>query len=520
MATPRVDVAIVGMGPVGAAAALFLAHEGLSVAIVEKAPDVYDLPRAVALDGEIVRAFQRVGLGDPLAGILQAIRPGERAGFANARREWLFGQELAPFGRNGWQPISMFDQPQLEQFLRQALHPYPHCTVHLGEEVLETRQAPDRVEVRTSRRTLHADWLIACDGAASPTRKALGIGWQDLGYDHQWLVVDVTLRSGATLPAETLQVCDPARLTTYVGTRDPFRRWEFKLNPGESTEEMLRDEVIQALIDPWLSRQDYSLRRKAVYQFHAATADRWRQGRIFLAGDAAHQTPPFLGQGLNAGMRDAVNLAWKLALVQRRLCDPALLDAYQAERLPHAQDLVEWAVSLGQLMEHLAATEAAERNGHAPPPVPPRKQASGYGQGREAPPLRAGVLMCDQVSDHGSTGYLFCQPIVSSGDGNDVRLDDLLGPGFALVTRGGLPDLCSDSHEIMARLSMRHCNLAGLELRKGRLDPLLDHADAAVVRPDRYVFGHTTADVGIDDLLRSLATQLGLTRDPALPPEP
>ncbi|MEZ5557076.1 MAG: bifunctional 3-(3-hydroxy-phenyl)propionate/3-hydroxycinnamic acid hydroxylase [Pseudomonadales bacterium] len=506
----RFDVAIVGMGPVGAGAALFLAHEGLSVAVIEKTTQVYELPRAVALDGEIVREFQRIGLGDELADVLQRVRPGERAGFANSRREWLFGQQLVPFGRNGWQPISMFDQPELEGFLRRALGRYPNCSVFLGEEVLGTRQSARAVELTTSRQVIEADWLIACDGAASPTRRSLGIGWKDLGYDHEWLVVDITLNPGVELQPETLQVCDPSRITTYVGTKDPFRRWEFKLNPGESAEDLLRDEVIEELIAPWLRPQDYVLRRKAVYKFHAATADRWRDGRIFIAGDAAHQTPPFLGQGLNAGMRDVVNLAWKLALVQRGVCGAELLDSYQAERMPHAQDLVEWAVSLGQLMEHLAATEAAERNGTAPPELPPQRRASGYGQGREAPPLRAGVLMVDQVSNEGSTGYLFCQPVVASDSGSALRLDELLGPGFALVARDELPVLSDASRSIMDRLGGRQCTLADLRIEQGRLDPLFDDATVAIVRPDRYVFGHSTPDTTVEDLLKSLADKLTL----------
>ncbi|MGE0622054.1 MAG: bifunctional 3-(3-hydroxy-phenyl)propionate/3-hydroxycinnamic acid hydroxylase [Pseudomonadales bacterium] len=510
MARPRFDVAVVGMGPVGAGVALFLAHQGLSVAVFDKAADVYELPRAVALDGEIVRAFQGIGLGDALTQVLQAVRPGERAGFTNSRREWLFGQQLVPFGRNGWQPVSMFDQPELERFMRGRLAGYPNCYVFLAEEVLETRQSPDEVTLTTTRQVIDADWLIACDGAASPIRKALDIGWQDLGYDHDWLVVDVTLNPGATLKPETLQVCDPGRLVTYVGTKEPFRRWEFKLNPGETAQDLLKDDVIGRLIDPWLPRQAYRLRRKAVYQFHAATADRWREGRIFIAGDAAHQTPPFLGQGLNAGMRDAANLAWKLALVQRGVCGSGLLDSYQAERMPHAQDLVEWAVSLGQLMEHLAAAEAAGQRGEAPPVLPARKQASGYGQGREAPPLRDGVLMRDQVSDEGSTGYLFCQPIVSSTTQTPVRLDELLGPGFSLVTSGDLPVLSDASRSIMARLEMRHFTLAGLTPEQGRFDPLFEQADVAIVRPDRYVFGHTTAETTADDLLGALAARLSL----------
>lgn len=508
--TPKhFDVAIVGMGPVGAAAALFLAHEGLNVVVFEKGNEVYQLPRAVALDGEIVRAFQKIGLGDELNTILQQVRPGERAGFTNSKREWLFGQELVPFGRNGWQPISMFDQPQLEQFIRGALSNCYNCAIYLGEAVREFNDLGNKVEITSSARTISADWLIACDGAASHTRKQLNIGWQDLGYDHEWLVVDVTLNPGAELQPETLQVCDPERLVTYVGTIDPFRRWEFKLKDGETAEDLLQDTVIEQLIEPWLSPDQYTLRRKAVYQFHAATADQWRVGRVFLAGDAAHQTPPFLGQGLNAGMRDIVNLSWKLGLVQRGVCQESLLDTYEAERSPHAQDLVEWAVSLGQLMEHLAATEAAQTLGQPAPELPPQKQASGYGQGREAPPLRRGAITLDQVSNEGSTGYLFCQPIIETPTGSD-KLDSKLGSGFALVSRTGFPPLSEQSQNILAALNIELVCLSNVKTKQGHFDPLFEQADAAVIRPDRYVFGHTSDQLTVDDLLENLATSLAL----------
>jgi 3-(3-hydroxy-phenyl)propionate hydroxylase len=512
MSLQKVDVAIIGMGPVGAAAALFLAHEGLSVVVFEKSEEVYDLPRAVALDGEIVRAFQRIGLGEELDAILQSVRPGERAGFANSKHEWLFGQQMKDFGRNGWQPMSMFDQPELERYLRSKLAAYTNITVYLGEEVDEFSEEGDCIVISSKQRTVHADWMLACDGAASPTRKALGIGWQDLGYDHEWLVVDVTLNDGCELQPETVQVCDPLRLSTYVGSKDPFRRWEFKLNPGETAEDVTQDGFITEMISPWLPPEAYTIRRKAVYQFHAATANQWQKGRVFIAGDAAHQTPPFLGQGLNAGMRDVINFAWKLALVKREICDPTLLSAYSDERVPHAQDLVDWAVSLGQLMEHLAETEVAAQRGEPAPELPSQKQASGYGQGREAPPLRQGVIVVDQVSNEGSTGYLFCQPEVSvAGDGATFKLDRELGQGFALVTRLSNLKLNEESKTTMQKLNMSVCDISQYEPVRGHHDQLFADADAAIIRPDRYVFGHTTAEMGADDLIKSLAVQLSLS---------
>ncbi len=515
------DVAVVGLGPSGATAALLFAEAGLTVAVFERDREVYPLPRAVAMDGEVVRAFQRIGRGEALAGLLQPTRPGSRAGFANARREWLFGQPFVPFGANGWPPTSMFDQPEIDAYLRDAVVAHPRITPFIGHEVASWEDVGDQVLLRArvvdggAETELTARYLIACDGAASGIRRGLDIGWHDLGYDHEWLVVDVVVKPGHQLGEDTLQVCDPDRLTTFVVTKDPFRRWEFKLNPGETREEMLQPEKIQALLDTWTPRETYEIRRSAVYQFHAATADSWRRGRVLLAGDAAHQTPPFLGQGMNAGLRDVINLAWKLPLVIAGTADQALLDTYEAERSAHARDLVQWAVAIGQLMEHMAAVEAAERRGEPPPEVPPSARASGYGQGREAPPLRDGVVMVEQVSDEGSTGYLFRQPMVRDREGREFLLDERLGDGFAIVARTAVDlEVNAQSRELIERLGMVATTLEGLEACRGHFDPLFESAAAAVVRPDRYVFGHvmeSAADaLSLDGLLDALRVKLTL----------
>ena len=491
---------------------------GLTVAVIERDAEVYKLPRAVALDGEIIRGFQRLGLGEEVASLLQPIRPGERVGFGNSKREWLFKQTPSPFSSSGWQSLNMFDQPELEGYLRETALAEAGVTAHIGAEATALTDEGDHVVIdgqpleSGEAFRLAARYLVGCDGASSFVRRSIGSSWHDLGYDHDWLVVDIVTHPGHPLDRNTMQVCDPDRLSTYVRTKDPYRRWEFKLNPGETWEEMLEPKRIESLIDPWAARGTYDIRRAAVYQFHAAVADQWRRGNIFIAGDAAHQTPPFLGQGMNAGMRDAINLAWKLPLVMSGEADPALLHSYQAERHAHATDLVDWAVAIGQLMEHLAAVEATERNGEAPPEVPAKQQSSGYGQGREMPPLRDGVIMLDQLSDSGSTGYLFSQPMVRDATGREFRLDDALGPGFAVVARNrNALKISPTSEAVLSRLNARRIALDGLDVTRGKIDRLFGEADAAIVRPDRYVFGHTDKSHGLDDLIAQLAHLLHLT---------
>ena len=237
MTNPQYDVAIIGLGPVGATAAILFAEAGLNVVVIERDMEVYKLPRAVNLDGEIVRAFQSIGRADEVDALLQTVRPGDRGGFANSKREWMFGTNFKDFGSNGWQPNNMFDQPELESYLRKNAEEHPNVTAFIGMEACSFQDGTTAVDILVKNMQqpqedhfrVRARYLLACDGAASPTRKALGIEWHDLGYDHEWLVVDVTTFPGHTLTNDTVQVCDPDRISTYVATKDPYRRWEFKL---------------------------------------------------------------------------------------------------------------------------------------------------------------------------------------------------------------------------------------------------------------------------------------------------
>jgi 3-(3-hydroxy-phenyl)propionate hydroxylase len=302
----------------------------------------------------------------------------------------------------------------------------------------------------------------------------------------------------------TMQVCDPARLITYICGKDLYRRWEFRLLPGETREDLSRPEVVRALVEQWIPAGSYEMRRAVVYQFHAATAGRWRDGRIFLAGDAAHQTPPFLGQGLNAGFRDASNLAWKMPLVASGAAPDSLLDSYEAERDAHAHELVDWAVAVGRLMEALADGEAGRASG----PPPDDLMRSGYGQGRTAPPLRDGLVMTGQVSDLGVTGYLFSQPFVAGPDGREQRFDDILGPGFAVVGRDAASlAMGAENAAWLASIGARLVDLSAWKVLRGHADRLFGAHAAAVVRPDRYVHGVVDADHSLDDLVRTLRMQ-------------
>ncbi|MCP5057996.1 MAG: bifunctional 3-(3-hydroxy-phenyl)propionate/3-hydroxycinnamic acid hydroxylase [bacterium] len=509
------DVSIVGYGPVAALTALNLARAGLRISIHERSKEALELPRAVGLDGESVRSFQRIGLAEEIDALLQPPRNKDEVWFANSKHEKIFGIEIPPGeGHHGWRDMAFFDQPDLEAELRRLVGAEAGIDVFLGEEAVGIEQSDDRVIVSLrdveadSVRRLTSSYLLGCDGAASFVRNHAKIEWTSLGYDQDWLVVDITTAPTNDLPMATMQVCDPERIHTYICVKDPNRRWEFQLVPGETREEMSKPERIDALLSSWLPRDQYEIRRAVVYQFHAATANRWRDGRVLLAGDAAHQTPPFLGQGLNAGFRDAMNLGWKLPLVLSGVCDDRLLDSYFDERDAHARDLVEWAVGIGKLMETLAAQEAGKPNPH-----PDSSQSDGYGQGRTAPPLRSGVLMMEQTKAGAPIGSHLRQPIVRSAAGDFVLFDELLGSGFAAVGRARADlELGPEAEGIAKRLSMRFVALDEIEAFKEGSGPdlVFGTSPAVIVRPDRVIFGVVDADTTLDDLVAALGKKLAL----------
>ncbi len=506
----KVDVAIIGYGPVGALTALCLADAGLEVLILEKSAVPIELPRAVGLDGQTLRAFQRLGLAQEVQALCQPPREPNRIAFVNSRHEELLGLDLPPIGPNGWTEILMFDQPELEAELRRLVAARPGIEVRLGQEVTALDQDADGVTIQSrsaeGEDEHRASFAIGCDGASSFVRQARGIGWESLDYDQDWLVVDIIQGPDADLPLTTMQICDPDRLTSYICVKDPNRRWEFQLLPGETREEMLAPERIRALLDPWAAPEFYEIRRAAVYQFHAATAETMQVGRVLLAGDSAHQTPPFLGQGLNSGFRDAASLGWRLPRILSGRCGDELLSDYTVERLQHSRDLVDRAVGVGQLMETLAAREAGLPDPHADAADRAAPSSDGL-----VPPLAAGLLVGEQLGEGSPVGRLIRQPTVSAEGGPPTRLDSLLGNGFALVGRKAADlELGAEARRVAERLELRSLSLESVEEVEGARDRLFDAHPAALVRPDRYVYGVVDDRFDADALLTGLAERIAL----------
>lgn len=344
--SPPFDVAVIGLGPVGAALAALLGGRGLRVLALEKDTGPHSLPRAAHLDGHALGVLHDAGVsvdGRPLDGFDLVDRRG---------RLLLRGRpkETPP---TGFSAGLLIHQPTVERALRQRLADLPNVTVCLGHEVggVDASEASVGIsgEGPDGRFEHRARLVVGCDGARSRVREAVGAALVGSGFDQAWLVVDVLLRRPLDLPDRLLQIADPERPTTYVPFADPRRRWEFRLGPDDDAEAVRQPAAVRDRLAAHVDPDAVAVERAAVYTFHDLVADRWRRGRLVLAGDAAHQMPPFLGQGLGAGLRDVRALAPRLAAV----VGGAPLDrlyAYEAERRPHVEATIRQAVRLGRLV--------------------------------------------------------------------------------------------------------------------------------------------------------------------------
>ena len=359
MSDSHFDVAIIGYGPAGATLANLLGQRGLSVLVLERDAQIYPLPRAIHFDGEVMRVFETAGLRPPVEHIT---RPGNKGMyFNNAQGETLLiraGTDQR--GPHGCATNHYFHQPELETVLREGVRRYPHVQVRTRHEVISIEDGPDFVllQVRDLESGIsgqvQARYVVGCDGARSLTRKAIGTPMIDLGLHQPWLVFDVRLKTHVPgLPDHTVQHCDPARPMTYCNVTGNRRRWEIMLMPGDDTEQLVRPENLWKLVSPWVKPEQADIERAVIYTFHSVIAETWRKGRLFLAGDSAHQTPPFLGQGMCAAIRDASNLAWKLEAVLRGRAHDNLLDTYGTERAPHVRAFIELAVKLGDIIQKI-----------------------------------------------------------------------------------------------------------------------------------------------------------------------
>jgi 3-(3-hydroxy-phenyl)propionate hydroxylase len=509
------QVVVVGHGPSGAIAASLLGDRGIRTLAIDRQLEVYDRPRAIAIDHEILRLLDNLGAAER---VLPYVAPFPASQHFGAKGQLIRRIDMVaePYPL-GYTPSMVFTQPPVEAALREHAAAYDSVEVELGTELLGFTQSTDRVtlHLRNDRgvtRDVTADYVIACDGASSGTRQQLGIAFEDLVFDEPWLVVDLQVNDASLgkLPQTAAQFCDPSRPTTFIIGPGNHRRFEIMLLPGEDPREMETAAQVWRLLARWITPDDATLWRAASYRFHALVAKEWRRGRIFLAGDAAHQQPPFIGQGMCQGIRDVGNLVWKLDRVLRGQSNAKLLDSYGEERGEHVRQLTSRIKAIGHVICERDPDAAAARD--------ERILAEGGGQPRTitrqeiVPRLQTGLLAFPLHAAHGT---LFPQPWIRTAEGRR-RLDSVAGTGWRLVLdmRNEL-ELGPDLQAIMTRLDIRPIRIGPaaddvLTEEDGVLAAWFDRHDcrAAIVRPDHYVFGVASETSALDALLTDLAERL------------
>lgn len=495
-----VDVIIIGYGPVGQYLAYKLGRLGWTSACVERFPGVYSFPRAVHFDDETARLFQSIGLDPDTNPVIQQYDNIYR--WVNADREPLLELDWRGVGRSGWHTSNFFYQPDLEREINKIVSTEGRATVFRGWEAVEVHQDDAGATVLARRygagpdaetHTFRGRYAVGADGANSFVRDAMGVTTTDLGFEFDWLIVDMFPHEPMHFDTPAWQWCRPDGPTTIVPGGAPHRRrWEFMRMPGESVEQLNTPEEAWRRVGEFgLTPANSVMERHVMYTFRARWCDEWRKGRLFLAGDAAHLMPPFAGQGMCAGIRDAENLLWKLDAVLGGKAGDALLDTYGPERTQHVRYYIELSMGLGQVIcvtdpEAVAARDAqlkavlADPTLAPPPPTPPH--------------LGEGV-----TGDHPQAGFPSVQGTVTV-DGISGKFDDVLGYGWTVIARpGALTGLDQQGTAWARDFGFRFFEVgpagtvdttAAIRDDDGTYGSWLDElgADVAVVRPDHYLY--------------------------------
>ncbi|MFE9750540.1 bifunctional 3-(3-hydroxy-phenyl)propionate/3-hydroxycinnamic acid hydroxylase [Saccharothrix saharensis] len=480
------DVVVVGCGPVGALTANLLGARGVRTLVVERDTAPHRQPRAFSCDDEALRIYQQAGLLDEVAKDMHAPR---RAEYVNAKGRAFatIALDEVDFGL-GSGPLHFFDQPRLEAALRAGLDRFPHVTLRTGVELMRLTQDDEAAtavlrDLGTDEETpVRAKYVLGCDGARSTTRVAAGIALTGTSYAEPWLAVSGDVAPGAVRVPDTTFVCDWRR-PAFVspGAFDTYRL-EFMLRSDEDPAAMVEPATVARLVAPYVDPDRFTVTRAVVYTFHHLVAERWRDRRVFLLGDAAHQMPPFLGQGLCSGLRDAANLTWKLALVLGPGGHDALLDTYEAERRPHTEAMARTSVRLGRvfLVRNRVAAFARDVVLRAVQTVPRVRRLVRHFEFKPLPALPDGRVM-------------FPQPEVVVG-GVRRLLDDVLGPDFAVIG----PDVDAATARDWSGPRARFLRVVADGARHTE-DDLVDvtgtltawftrhRTGAVVLRPDRFV---------------------------------
>ncbi|MCW2756224.1 MAG: putative FAD-binding monooxygenase [Marmoricola sp.] len=495
------DLVVVGCGPVGAVAGNLAGRAGLTTLVLDRSPEVYSLPRAIHFDAHIMRILQQAGLADE---VLPNVREWRSSTFYGADSKPIRVHEWPKTDLFGWKAHYLFYQPTLERILRGGLSRLDNVDVALSTELVGLSQHQDHVSVTvrdigtSDTQQVEARFVVGADGASSSVRRNAGIELIDGAFDEPWLVVDVICEQQIGRPNESEMFCDPRRPSTRVPGPGNHHRWEFMLLPGETAEQIQRPESIEELLAPWVSMDEVTVLRASVYRFHSLVAASWRDRRVFLAGDAAHQTPPFLGQGMCHGIRDVQNVVEKVLAVFSGGPPDELLNSYETERRPHVEQIIHMAVTSGREICLLDPVAAVDRDRRMRRAAARGKLPSTTFQGM--PPLRGGLF-----SDTPGAGELFQQPIVNQRGRRGSLFDDAFEHQVVVAAHHSIvPDIKAFAAKLgVPVVGVLDPTGSDVEMpsfdaviRDPQLSEWFDRhaAQVAVIRPDRYVHG-TAASV-------------------------
>ncbi len=505
----QTPVTIVGAGPVGLMLANLLSAYNIPVVVIERNKTTVQAPRAVSIDDESLRALQIAGLADEL-----------KARCAMDYGSVYLGPDRQPFAQvsptsaeYGHPRRSAFAQPELEALLASGLKRFARAEIRFGQEVVGLTQHNDHVSLEIRREdgstyTHHSRFVAACDGGRSPLRHMIDVGMTGYTYEKKWLIID--LKGTRDNFRETRVYCDPRRPGINLPGPGRTRRFEFMLLEGETDEQVTHPDFVSKLLRDHGPDEGIEIVRKQVYTFHARMATDWKKGNVFLLGDAAHLTPPFAGQGLNSGLRDAANLSWKLAAVLKGQMTPAVLESYQQERPEHAWQLIEMAIKLGRIMmpETLFKARVLVKAFKALQLIPPAHEYITQMRYKPKPRFSKGFFVRDGANLKTTrVGRMLPQPMVETElDRKTHRLDEVLGHGFVLIALTnnpaeafkGLPELPFETSLGLKRICItpRYYNAfppapgAAVTVRDvfGDFEKHTQANDVwLLVRPDRYV---------------------------------
>ncbi|MDO8877286.1 MAG: bifunctional 3-(3-hydroxy-phenyl)propionate/3-hydroxycinnamic acid hydroxylase [Pseudolabrys sp.] len=514
-------IIVVGAGPAGLTLTNLLGVYGVETLLLERNAATVHEPRAVSIDDESLRTMQAAGVVDE---VMAQTVTGYGSHYFSARGR-CFAKVQPTEQPFGFPRRNAFRQPILERQLREALSRFAHVTAKFQHELKSFSQSAQSVtlQVTDAEGGVHAltcDYLIACDGASSPVRRQLGIKMAGSTFSERWLILD--LEKSPSGSPHTKVFSNPARPCIALPGPNLTRRYEFMLHPHERDEDILAPEMVQHLMDTHEAAPQSVLVRKVVYTFHARIADRWKDGRVLLAGDAAHLTPPFAGQGMNAGLRDATNLSWKLAAVTQGRLGPGLLDSYERERRDHAWAMIQFALNMGRVIapRNAPMAFAIQTLFRVLDLFPAARDYVAQMKFKPPPRFAEGFIVPDGAGHrHTLVGRLYPQPRVRAG-GAEVLLDSVLGDGFAILVRSPRPDAvltllrAAPWDKLGARIVVLGRDATELGPANPRLARYTDHV--ILLRPDRYV----AACVKVDELVeggKAIAALIRQTQTPFVP---